>query len=125
MSILFSLGIVLWLSSCAQMTLSHVTHLRNGMTSEQTRTVIGIPPQYFFFVELTEPWSEIEVHSHILHSSDYYSDFFLAFKDNRLIYWGYPHEFARAQDPYINKIGEKAVNRLQQVKSEQEKTQSK
>ncbi|MBW1743367.1 MAG: hypothetical protein JRJ47_08040 [Deltaproteobacteria bacterium] len=89
------------------------------MTSQEARVLAGIPPKYIFTIQLTEPSDSIEIQSYILSSGDYRSDYFLAFKDNKLIYWGYPHEFARVDDPYINEIGEKGVIRLKEMKPEQ------
>jgi hypothetical protein len=103
--------------SCAQMTLRHVGKLRQGMTVEESQKVTNISRKYTFFLDTIEGDGPVEVHSYILSSGDYRSNYFLAYRDGRLIYWGYPHEFARSKDPLLNEIGRKAVNRLEQLES--------
>jgi hypothetical protein len=36
---------------------------------------------------------------------------FFAFVDNQLYYWGYPYEFNRHGDPFVNEIGMRAFTR--------------
>lgn len=103
--------------SCAQMTLRDVGELRQGMTVEESQMVTNISPKYTFFLDTIEGDGQIEVHSYILTSGNYKSNYFLAYRDGQLIYWGYPHEFARSKDPLLNEIGRKGVNRLEQLKS--------
>lgn len=57
----------------------------------------------------SEPTAKMLIHVYILSVGDYKSDYFLAFRNDRLVYWGYPHEFARSSDPYLNEIGKVAV----------------
>ena len=100
--------------SCApQMKLSDVGKLRKGMTIIESQRLTKISPKFTFAFDTIE--GAIEVHSYILSSGDYGSNYFLAYKNNRLIYWGYPHEFARSKDPLLNEIGEKAVGKLEQM----------
>ena len=103
--------------SCAQMTLGHVGKLRQGMTVEESQKVANISPKYIFYLGTIEGDGTIEVHSYILTSGNYKSNYFLAYRNGQLIYWGYPHEFARSKNPLLNEIGRKAVNRLEQLKS--------
>jgi len=103
--------------SCAQMTLREVGRLRQGMTVEESQKVTNISPKYTFFLDTIEADGTIEVHSYILTSGGYKSNYFLAYRNGQLIYWGYPHEFARSKDPLLNEIGRKGVKRLEQLKS--------
>ena len=103
--------------SCAQMTLSHVGKLRQGMTVEESQVVLSVSPKYTFSLDIAEGNETIEVQSYILSSGDYTSNYFLAYRNNRLIYWGYPHEFARSKDSLLNEIGLSAVIMLEKLES--------
>ena len=103
--------------SCAQMTLSHVGKLRQGMTVEESQVVLSVSPKYTFSLDIAEGNETIEVQSYILSSGDYTSNYFLAYRNNRLIYWGYPHEFARSKDSLLNEIGRSAVIMLEKLES--------
>ena len=61
---------------------------------------------------------EARVITYNLISGDYVSDYFLVFLDNNLVYWGYPHEFARHDDPKINKLGWIAVEKVYEQREE-------
>tara|TARA_B100000315_G_C14283374_1_gene454046 strand:+ start:126 stop:536 length:411 start_codon:yes stop_codon:yes gene_type:complete len=100
---------------CAQMTLTHIANLRMEMTVEETLDITSISPTYQFILDDINTPDEIEVHSYILSSGDYKSNYFLVFRNKKLFYWGYPHEFARKQDPFLNEIGKKAINRLDEL----------
>ena len=103
--------------SCARMTLSHVGRLRKGMTVQESQQVTNISPKYIFSLDLSDGDEITEVHSYILSSGDYTSNYFLAYQNNLLIYWGYPHEFARSKDPLLNEIGRKAARKLENLES--------
>ena len=103
-------GVVLALCACARLTIGDVGHLRQGMTMEESRQVTGMAPTRTVVLDST---NGIEVHSYIISSGDYHSTYYLAFEKNSLLYWGYPHEFARSTDPRLNEIGRKAVSKLQ------------
>ena len=72
---------------------------------------------YVFFLDLSEGDEIAEVHSYTLSTGDYTSNYFLAYQNNLLIYWGYPHEFARSKDPLLNEIGRKAARKLKNLES--------
>jgi len=99
--------------SCAQMTLREVGKLRMGMTIEESQRVTTVSPKRTFPLGTIEGNGTIEVHLYILHHGDYETNYFLAYRNGRLIYWGYPHEFERSKDPLLNEIGQKAVRRLE------------
>ena len=103
--------------SCNRITLSQVGRLSKGMTVVDAQQVTTTSPKYIFVLDFSEDDEIIEVHSYILNTGNYTSDYFLAYRNNRLIYWGYPHEFARSKDPLLNKIGQKAVSRLINLES--------
>ena len=97
------------------MTLTHVSELRMEMTVEETLAVTNIYPEYKIILNSIITPDEIEVHSYILSSGDYTSRYFLAFRNKKLFFWGYPHEFAREKDPFIKEIGQKAVIKLNEL----------
>lgn len=100
---------------CAQMTLTHVAKLRIGMTIVETLSVTNVSPKHKFILDNIDTADEIEVHSYLLSSGDYISNYFLVFRNKKLIFWGYPHEYARNNDPFINKIGQQAVSELDEL----------
>jgi len=97
------------------MTLSDVAKLRKGMTVEESQRFTRISPKHIFILDTSEGGDTIEVHSYILSSGNYGSNYFLAYRNNQLIYWGYPHEFARSRDPLLNEIGQRAVRKSEQL----------
>ena len=103
------LVILVSMASCVTVTISDVGKLRKGMTMEEANATLPLPPRSTFAVEMNDRNVKVQVCTYRLSSGDYSSDYFLAFRDEKLIYWGYPHEFARSTDPIINEIGEKAV----------------
>lgn len=103
-------GLVLALGACARLTIGDVGHLRQGMTMAESRQVTGMAPTK---TVMLDPAKGIEVHSYMISSGDYHSTYFLAFQQDRLLYWGYPHEFARSKDPRLNAIGREALSKLQ------------
>jgi hypothetical protein len=105
------------LISCAQMTLKQVEKLRIGMTVEESRMVTTVPPIHSFLLDTIQAESTLKVDSYVLKSGQYESNYFLAYRNRELIFWGYPHEFARSKDPLLNEIGREAVSRLEQLES--------
>ena len=108
--------IVFVFSACAKLTLTHVSNLRKGMTIQESQTSLNRSYQREFILNNISSTDKIIVRLYILSSGDYESNYFLAFVNDKLIFWGYPHEFARSQDELINKIGSEAVKQLQERK---------
>jgi len=44
------------------------------------------------------------------------SFYFIAFSDGKLLYWGYPYEFARHSDKFINQVGKLAYQKYSLLK---------
>jgi hypothetical protein len=99
---------VLSMVSCVTVTLTDVGSLRKGMTMEEAKASLPLPPKNEFPVE-TGDTIQTQICTYVISSGNYSSNYFLAFRDNKLFFWGYPHEFARSADPLINEIGEKAA----------------
>lgn len=98
----------LCIASCVTVTLTDVGNLRKGMSVEEAKANLPLPPKSEFPVQANDG-SAVWVCTYTLSSGDYRSNYFLAFRNSTLVLWGYPHEFARSADPLINDIGEKAV----------------
>ena len=107
--------LLLFQSCIPPMTLTQVANLRMEMRVEETLAVTNISPEHKFILDSNFTPDEIEVHSYILSSGDYESHYFLAFRNKNLFFWGYPHEYAREKDPFINEIGQKAVIKLNEL----------
>ncbi len=106
---LAALAVVVFLVSCVTVTLDNIAKLRKGMTVDEAKSTLPLPPKNEFPVEMADASIYIYVCVYTLSSGDYKSNYFLVFRDNRLFFWGYPQEFARSTDSLINEIGEKAV----------------
>lgn len=102
--------------SCTQLTLTQISDLRMGMTESEAYEAIKMPPDYEIDVVLKNAPSPILVQSYTLSSGNYKSDYFIAFENGRIIFWGYPHEFARSTNKKINYIGSRALERLDELK---------
>jgi hypothetical protein len=104
-----ALILTLVLLSCVTITLTDIGHLRKGMTREEAKATLPLPPRSEFPLAAGDGAAQIEVCTYIVSSGNYDSDYYLAFDSDKLLFWGYPHEFARSTSSLINEIGEKAV----------------
>ncbi len=94
--------------SCVTMTLTDVGKLQKGMSIEEAKRSLPLKPKNEFSLE--NMGYNIRICTYILSSGDYGSNYFLAFQDGKLLFWGYPHEFARSNDSLINEIGKKSID---------------
>jgi len=80
---------------------------RKGMKME---TILNdnSPGKKFNTTLLSDPNVKLDVFAYD-RSDGFLGIYFLAFRDGKLVFWGYPHEFARSTDPYINEIGKSAL----------------
>jgi len=62
--------------------------------------------------------SSVVVHWYRLQASGVESDYLLAFADGSLLFWGYPHEFARSADALVVEIGSISQARLAELKTQ-------
>ncbi|MCF7920881.1 MAG: hypothetical protein K9N06_13300 [Candidatus Cloacimonetes bacterium] len=112
--VLFLSFIILLLAAgCAQFTLSDAAYLRKGMSIEETLLITEVQPVLTFILGDVSTQDKIEVYIFRISSGDYRSNYLIAFKNDALLYWGYPHEFARSKDALLNEIGEKAVKQIE------------
>ena len=107
------LAILMTIVSCTTFTITDAASLHKGMTVEETRIVTKIEPVETVTINSTISGAMIEVHVYKLSSGDYASNYLLSFEDGALLYWGYPHEYARENNPLLNEIGKLAVTSIQ------------
>jgi hypothetical protein len=114
---------VLCVDSCASkvgfMTLSDTANLRKYMSVVESKSVLPQPPKYEFSLDSIHEGEPVLVDAYLIVSGDYSSQYILAFSKERLLYWGYPHEFARSKDVFFNAVGEQAVARLKRLEYEE------
>jgi len=105
--------LLLTLPSCAK-TVIHMRDLaglRMGMAPDVPPRIMGTPPNQVFEWSLATTGDAITVQSYALASGEYRSTYFLAYRNDALIFWGYPQEFARSPDPLLREIGREAIRR--------------
>lgn len=109
----FAALLLLAMLSCVENTISmrDLAELRMGMSPDETPMAMGVPPKEVFQWPMTPSGDLIIVHSYLLATGEYSTTYFLAFRNDALIFWGYPQEFARSSDPVIREIGEGAIRR--------------
>ncbi|UCB49823.1 MAG: hypothetical protein JSW56_02700 [Deltaproteobacteria bacterium] len=105
--------LLLALLSCAKnvIHMRDLAGLRMGMTPDEPPAVMGVLPKKVFQWSMTTTEDSIIVQSYVLASGEYWSTYFLAYRNDGLIFWGYPQEFARSSDPVIREIGKEALRR--------------
>ncbi|MBS1537425.1 MAG: hypothetical protein JST20_06715 [Bacteroidetes bacterium] len=104
------------LMSCSQFTPEVLDKYQKGMAVSQTIDISPVSPKTEFNITIPSDPAKFIIHVYVLSLGDYKSDYFLAFRNDKLVYWGYPHEFARSSDPYLNEIGKIAVEEYLKIK---------
>ena len=100
------------------MTLADAANLRKGMSVVESKSVLPRPPKYEFSLDSIQD-APVLIDAYYVVSGDYSAQYMLAFSKDRLLYWGYPHEFARSRDALVNAVGEQAVSKLRQLEYEE------
>jgi hypothetical protein len=113
---LFAVLLLLGVLSCAEYTvhtiyMSDLARLRMGMDPDEPPRAMGIPPKKVFQWSMNTTGDSIIVQSYVLVTGESGATYFLAYRNDSLIFWGYPQEFARSSDPLIRKIGKAALGR--------------
>jgi len=99
------------LSCIPQIDLRDLQKLRVGMSPDEPPKIMGVHPREVFEWSLEETGDAIIVQSYAFSSGGApSSNYFLAYKNGVLIFWGYPHEFARSSDRRIREIGKSALS---------------
>jgi hypothetical protein len=104
---------LLALLSCAEgiITMRDLTALRMGMGPDETPRAMGVLPKEVFQWSMATTGDSIIVQSYLLATGEYSTTYFLAYRNEALIFWGYPQEFARSSDPLLREIGKGAIRR--------------
>lgn len=85
--------------------------LDNGMKQTEVAAVLRSGPYASLPISVGRQHATTEVYR--LSSGQYYSDYFLSYDENdKLIFWGYPHEYTRRKNSYINSLGKKSLAAL-------------
>lgn len=108
---MFAVLLLLALLSCVDSTITmrDLTALRMGMSPDETPRAMGVPPKEVFQWSEATTGDSIIVQSYFLATGDYSTTYLLAYRNDALIFWGYPQEFARSSDPVIREIGKEAL----------------
>jgi hypothetical protein len=109
----FAALLLLVLLSCVDSTITmrDLTALRMGMGIDDTHRAMGVPPKEVLHWSMSRTGDSIIVQSYFLATGDYSTTYLLAYRNDALIFWGYPQEFARSSDPVIREIGKEAIRR--------------
>lgn len=106
-------ALALALAGCTRAVIStyDLARLQKGMSQARVEARLDARPDEQFVVHLVDESYIVQVFR--MSSGGYLSDYLLAYQDDELMFWGYPHEFARAHDPKVNRIGALARTELQ------------
>jgi hypothetical protein len=85
--------------------------LRMGMSPNEPPVLMDAHPGKVFQWSKPATGDSIIVQSYLLATGEYSATYFLAYRNDSLIFWGYPQEFAKSSDPLINEIGKEALIR--------------
>ena len=109
---LSALLVVFLLSCTPEIHVSYLAKLRIGMGPDQPPRVMGVNPTKTIQWSTVEGGDKIVVQVYQMGSIGVPSStYFLAYRNGELIFWGYPHEFARSSEIIIREIGKGALNR--------------
>jgi hypothetical protein len=117
MNSIFKTFIVFTLILCAVsckmgITYSTLYPLKKGMSEWEARSTLDNTSKHIYSFELKEIENKkVVVDVYKLMIGDYQSIYFIAYVDEKLIYWRFPHEFAKHKDILINDIGRFAYER--------------
>lgn len=113
--VIFLVSVIL--GACAHFTPETLDKFQKGMPLATTLNIAPIAPHTEMSITIpSDAKSVYAIHVYVLSMGDYKSSYFLAFRNDKLVYWGYPHEFARSSDHYINEIGKIAVDEYEKIK---------
>lgn len=104
---------LLALLSCAEgiISMRDLTALRKGMRPDEAITDMGVSPKEVFQWSMAKTGDTIIVQSYFLSAGDYSTMYFLAYRNDALIFWGSPQEFTSSSNPLLREIGKEAIKR--------------
>ena len=97
------------LSSCKQFGIGDANKMQRSMTQAQALDLASKGPRDTY----KNAALNLDVQVYALSMGNVTSDYLLAFKNDKLIYWGYPYEFMRHSDPAIVEIGRWTVEKIE------------
>lgn len=107
----------LCLGACVNnMTNDKLNNLTYGQSPAAVAGMTGNPAHTQFHIKVHGSPVLVQVYS--LVSGDYASDYFLTYQNGRLIFWGYPNEYARDKSNFIRSVGRYAVRKWHHMKDE-------
>lgn len=100
---------LLFVAGCTPViAVQSLSDLQLGMTRAEVLSLYG--ERSIVTLPIAVEGEKATVDVYYLQNGDYRSDYFLAYEpDGKLLFWGYPHEFARSTSPHINAVGAAAV----------------
>ncbi len=116
--ILVILAIILCLTSCTP-TITQMGYLEKDVSPEYVVSALDKKPKYAFLWKDTPGINELVYVYAISAGSSNINNYYLYFINDKLDYWGYPHEFARSDDPLLNAIGQKTTAKIDKKKEEE------
>ncbi len=123
--------LLLHLSGCAgPLTMDNINLVERGMSSERLSAMVGRNPTRV--VNFIDPHDGLEYHVRIFPmqtgtTSQYVynqyggitvilpvsEDFAFLFRDESLVYWGFPHEYLRAEDERIRRLAPMILGQME------------
>jgi len=106
-----SVTVMITAQSCSVFTLADANTLQKGMSSAEVLSIVSKGPRE----TLVNASKNLEVQVFQMTIGSYKADYIAAYKSGKLLYWGYPYEFARHNNPEIVEIGTWAVEELKRL----------
>ena len=126
--------LLLLLASCAgPLTMNKIQHIEQGMPSDNLLSMLGREPTRVFTVVYPENGLEYQVqifpmqtdtvmtttytkymtYTHTYPVTDNYA---FLFREDSLLFWGFPHEFGRSDEPSIRRLAPLIIEALEKGK---------
>ncbi|MCK5052181.1 MAG: hypothetical protein KAS53_10705 [Candidatus Cloacimonetes bacterium] len=104
---------------CDYIKLKYISKLKKELSIQETYKLLdGKSEKELFYENYID--DQLELHSIIIDPDKFHARYFLLFRNSKLEYWGFPHEFARHSDPLYNSIAEYAMISILKEKKEEE-----
>ncbi len=105
------------LSSCMTLSSYEVTEVSKEMSFPQVYSFLsGFEKRAFYVKVSSSAQHEYFVEAYRAGYHPNYYDYFVAYEDKKVFFWGHPYEFNRHENPLINEIGLKAMEEYNKVR---------
>ncbi|MDA3813041.1 MAG: hypothetical protein PF570_02185 [Candidatus Cloacimonetes bacterium] len=103
-TVLFSISSL----SCDYIKLKYISKLKKELSIQETYKLLdgGYEKEIPYETYIDD---QLEIHSIIIDPDKFKARYLLLFRNSKLEYWGFPHEFARHSDPLYNAVSEYAI----------------